>query len=600
MTEEKVKKRGWVKNAAIIFLSVLLVLTFFSNTFMNRTLPEVAVQTVTNGTISAQIRGTGTVTATESFEVKSAQSRTVLSVPVQVGDQVKVGDTLLFYADAESEDLKAAEDALDTEMLAYQTALINSATGQYSEQKRAIEQARADLDASKAERDANLVTQEQLASTQEALTRAKNNAAIAEAAYNTAQTNLDNLGGKQEGTTGDYGPVNAAKAALDSANQDLAAKKLNHQAKYNDFKEAAKKAYEDSTEAVAMKALAEIYSGYKNDELKKDEYAQYIAYKEITDAQAEVDACKLAYDQALNNYYNSSTGSNVAEYNRLKKIRDDALATHNTAKATQETAQIAYDDLQARKAKYDEASANVKAGEKALQDAMFNYEKSAALDNLNLGAQKEKIAELQAALDGLRNGGQGATVTSQVNGVVAEVGVSAGSLAESGATLMKVEVPDMGYTLSIPVTNEQSKRVRVGDTGSILYNWGGDITATLAGIRSDPKNPTTNKMLVFKLSGDGVQSGAQLTVSIGEKGASYDAVVPNSAIRSDNNGSFVLVVEAKSTALGNRYTATRVDVQVAAKDDVNSAVTGGLAPGDYVITTSTKPIESGMKVRLPD
>ena len=34
--ETKAKNRDWVKNAAIIFLAVLLVLTFFSNTIMNR------------------------------------------------------------------------------------------------------------------------------------------------------------------------------------------------------------------------------------------------------------------------------------------------------------------------------------------------------------------------------------------------------------------------------------------------------------------------------------------------------------------------------------------------------------------------------------
>ena len=44
MTEQKVKNRGWVKNVAIIFLAVMLVLTFFSNTIMNASLPEAAVQ----------------------------------------------------------------------------------------------------------------------------------------------------------------------------------------------------------------------------------------------------------------------------------------------------------------------------------------------------------------------------------------------------------------------------------------------------------------------------------------------------------------------------------------------------------------------------
>ena len=56
MTEQKVKNRGWVKNVAIIFLAVMLVLTFFSNTIMNASLPEAAVQYVQSGAIKMCIR----------------------------------------------------------------------------------------------------------------------------------------------------------------------------------------------------------------------------------------------------------------------------------------------------------------------------------------------------------------------------------------------------------------------------------------------------------------------------------------------------------------------------------------------------------------
>ena len=110
MTEEKVKKRGWVKNAAIIFLSILLVLTFFSNTIMNRSLPEVAAQYVGSGTITTKIRGTGTVEANASYEVKISQSRKVASVMVKVGDQVSTGDTLFLLADTQSDELKQAQE----------------------------------------------------------------------------------------------------------------------------------------------------------------------------------------------------------------------------------------------------------------------------------------------------------------------------------------------------------------------------------------------------------------------------------------------------------------------------------------------------------
>jgi hypothetical protein len=76
--------------------------------------------------------------------------------------------------------------------------------------------------------------------------------------------------------------------------------------------------------------------------------------------------------------------------------------------------------------------------------------------------------------------------------------------------------------------------------------------------------------------------------------------VPNSAVREDSNGSFVLVVIAKSSPLGNRYVAKRADVQVLAADDTNSAVSGGVSSSDFVISNSTKPIESGMQVRLAE
>ena len=67
--------------------------------------------------------------------------------------------------------------------------------------------------------------------------------------------------------------------------------------------------------------------------------------------------------------------------------------------------------------------------------------------------------------------------------------------------------------------------------------------------------------------------------------------------RTDTNGTFVLVLTVKHSPLGNRYIATRVDVNVLAQDDTTAAVSG-LSMGDYVITTSSKPLEAGMQVNM--
>ena len=112
----------------------------------------------------------------------------------------------------------------------------------------------------------------------------------------------------------------------------------------------------------------------------------------------------------------------------------------------------------------------------------------------------------------------------------------------------------------------------------------------------DPNN-RDNTIVVCELSGD-VNAGDNYTVSIGEQSASYDFVVPTSSIKEDKNGKFILTIEAKSTPLGNRYYARRVDVEVITSDDSRSAVTGALTGGEYVITTTTKPVEANQMVRL--
>ena len=146
MDEQVVKlKRGWVKNAAIVFLSIMLVLTFFSNTILNRSLPEVAASYVESGSINAKIRGSGTVTAGESYEVVLDQTRQVDAVFVHVGDTVMTGDVLFSLADTESEELKQAQKTLDNLRLAYEKALLNLDSADYAQENRNIQKAREAL-----------------------------------------------------------------------------------------------------------------------------------------------------------------------------------------------------------------------------------------------------------------------------------------------------------------------------------------------------------------------------------------------------------------------------------------------------------------------
>lgn len=428
MTEQKVKKRGWVKNAAIIFLSVMLVLTFFSNTIMKHSLPEVAAQYVQSGAISAKIRGTGTVTANESYEVKTDQTREVLSVPVKVGDDVKVGDTLVFFGEAESKELDAAQKELDDLMLKYQQDLIDASGGTNSKETLAVKHAQDALDRAKADRSANAFEAASIESAKRAVTDAKANETVRQAECDLAQSNLDALGGLTHGSSGDYSSVTAASTALNKAKSDLNDNMSYYSVSYNALKTAAESDPARGTTSVSyyMAQLAQSYSTYDK---TSDQYKQYLAYTAITKSQDAVDAAQQTYNSALNAYNNSSTGGNEYEWNRLNKLLSDAKARLKTAQNASTTAADNLKELQDKKTAWQTADNTVYTCQITLDDAveaLAAKQKTDGKTQLTLDNEKKQVAEKKSALDKLKSGGDGASIVSKVNGKIASISVSAG------------------------------------------------------------------------------------------------------------------------------------------------------------------------------
>ena len=68
--KKQTNKKDRIKNIAIVFLVIMLLLTFFSNTIMNYSLPEVSATYAQNGSVTAKVRGTGTVETAEDYDVK--------------------------------------------------------------------------------------------------------------------------------------------------------------------------------------------------------------------------------------------------------------------------------------------------------------------------------------------------------------------------------------------------------------------------------------------------------------------------------------------------------------------------------------------------
>ena len=136
------KRRGWVKNAIIVFLAIMLILTFFSNTIMNYSLPEVAAQYASSGSITAKIRTTATVEANSKTKVTIEESRAIKAVAVREGDYVEIGDVLFYLEDAESAELAGAREALAELERQYELKLLVLDEDYYSDEVAIIEKQR--------------------------------------------------------------------------------------------------------------------------------------------------------------------------------------------------------------------------------------------------------------------------------------------------------------------------------------------------------------------------------------------------------------------------------------------------------------------------
>ena len=547
----KVKNRAWVKNAVIVFLLILLFLTFFSNTIMNRSLAEVATQSVTGGSVTARIRGSGTVTAEGAYQVKATQTREIRVVMVKVGQQVDQGDTLFILGEGSSEELEAAQEALHQLELSRQRTAASMTSYDYTLEERKLERLREQLDAAR---------------------EAEALAYLALESYGTVPAyELEKANAKVEAMEI---RVEKARAALTEAQNDFSARQ-----------DEARQRVED-----ALNRLNDLLDNPPASE--EDEAAYQQQLQEAQDALQAAQFALAALDPA-------SDSGIVKATEALEQAELDLEL------ATQEL-----NALLGRSDSYAAAYADAQSARQALEDELFTEEynynqqrqadaKSAAAAALELREMDEQIAKARETLESL-SGGEEDKIVANVSGIIEAVYYTAGNTPAKGETVCSIQVPDLGYTLKFTVTNEQARRVRVGDEATVSnYWWGRTVYATLSGISPDPQNPQGGKTLTFDISGD-VNPGTELTISVGSKSQYYDQIVPNSSIRSDSNGSFVLVVEAKNSPLGNRYYAKRVEVTVLASDDQNSAVAGELGYGDFVITTSSKPVQNGDMVRMPD
>lgn len=637
--ENRSPRKEVIKNIAIVFLAVLLVLTFFSNTFMNYTLPQVSAVYVSQGTISEQIRGSGTVEAAESYEVKFDQTRTIKSVAVKTGQTINAGDTLFELEDSDSDELTQAQKDLEDKELDYKKAVLaQSDSSKYQSDYLEIQKAEKELSELQAKYQAALAGTDPLSSAlndynslksrSDKLTKEKEdlsnqlsavNADTSDDMINLTGAYYDTLRADKDRVTELEKKVEKAQTDYDDLSKDVGAD-TDYASKIEETRKAIEsatvelnqlyislynaKADDDTTSISASIATKSL----EIDQLQRD-LSNYLAKSttsgvlktKLKNAESTLNKAKKNLNSAKDTLSNDVRSIKLEIKAKLDKVTaeldDVTLKLTNAGTAKDDATAAGYLSASQLELKISEQKDTVDNLYAALEIKKQTDSVTNESNQLDLEAKKKDIERQKKKVEKLKSEAFDAVVTAKMGGTVESVSVTAGSEVAAGTVAAVISVSDLGYTVSFSVKNDQAKKVKVGDKAEITsWYWGDSFSATLSEVKTDTANPQTQKTLVFNVTGSDISTGQTITLSMGSKGQPYSAVVPNAAVREDSNGKFVLVMEAKSSPLGNRYKAVRYDIEVLAKDDNNTAV-NGLMGSEYVITTSTKPIQAGDQVR---
>ena len=634
------------------FIAALLVLTLVARGTSGATLARVEVANPSRSEIVDAVTGNATVTARDSLDVTVPEGLTIREMLVGQGQSVEAGDAIAALDLAEiQEKLIRATASLDKLLLDLVKLERDEAADSASREnaRRNLNRAQEDYNTVRLQGEADVAAARK--SLDDLLAKAADNADGA--ALETAQRNLERAQDDlRSGRVRDAADVASAQTTLDNAIKnrsdsvdytavDNASRSLTRARQdHNEVKAQGEKAVSDAQaeldaaqdEGSAAEARAKLAEAEKN------------AAANLQAATRRVEDAQAAYNIAQNNFNNSSqqaSNSSQAAIDNARNALESAnrRAADNQLSATRrvEDAQIALAQAELNHGKSSQQLTDARRAEiDSSRNALAAAEKRAE-DNRLSAARRVEDAEISLATaerDHNRNAQQSADATIQNsasaialrldidaqkaivdalqmlsvdNGIIYSdiSGVVLAAKSEGNITGKDALVAFMdgakGYEARMRLDKTDAEKLAVGDEcqvttggGSVYYS--PTVIGTVSAI--SPPDEQDRVQVVIRLPDADWSDGQRVDVQAIRDRNTYDMCVPLSALRSDNAGYFLLVVEQKNSVLGVENVVARVPVTVAASDSESAAIQGPVSRNSQIITGSNKAVEAGDRIRV--
>jgi len=603
-----------------LILIIIAAIVFWRLRASSTTSTAGTTATVSQGTLTVAVSGSGSVAAARTVDLPFQQAGTTTSVDVKVGDQVKAGQTLaqIDAADLQLQlqqaqaNLKSAEAKLAAakdgsatpQDLASAQASVDSAKAQLAQTKTSsvtdIQSAQAQLEAAQAKLDAlKNPSPAALSATQTQLAQAQT----------SLQTSRDSL---SQAKTSAYNQMQQAVNSLTQAQSTFATAQQNWQY----VQETGRDPYN-----VSVDPKTGDKQHVKLDDKQKQQYANT-----YVQAQAALHSAQTAVNQAQVNY-DTARQTEAAQVPLLEQqaanaqAQLDALKNPTANDLKQAQAAVVQAQASLNKLKQGGTAADITQAQAKVTQAQ------AGLDTLTAPAAAPDIASAEASLlqaqadvaTAQHNLDQ-ATLKAPFDGVVSAVGIQVGSSSNSSSSSSTTSTTSAAITLvdrsklhiEVNLSEADAAKVQVGQPVVLTFDALPAVkltgkVATIAPAATVSQNVVTYPVQIEFDPGDAaVKVGMSATADIQLQQITNALLVPSRAVQTSGNSKTVTVLQ------GPQRTPVSIHVETGVTSNGQTVITssGGngapaLKAGDVVsvpqttTTTNTQNNRGGFGGRPP-
>ena len=621
------------------FFALMLCLTLVSRAAEGVTVARVEAQRPKTGILTQRVNLSGTIEPLGDLDLTLPAGIQVTSIRAQAGQRVEPGDPLL---DLDGAGLDRTMEKLRNDIRLLDLKIQNALPGNSGDDTEAILAAQQTLADAQEDYDRLVNSRER------AEGRSEEDLLTAQADYDKALEDLDRAEKKAlenlvkeaeekvKAAEKDLEAVQeAAQSAIESAQAGLTAAQ--------DSAKSYSEPYYNSVRSLKtakerlQKAQAELQE--LQDSGTATEAQLQAAQEKVDAAQAEVDAANwsmesynykgdLAVTRATEELakVTERQGEKVkkaeqaleeakAELEKVKKesdVSEEALVVSarsalEGAERTLKTAQRGVEDTDvATDEQIFTAGRAVEAAQRAVEQAQRKAEEnrlSAAKDQRGreierLGYESERREQARTLAELERVAAGGGVLTAPIAGTVQSIMPETGR-TQDGVSVASLSRSDQGFQLEAATDEKSAEKLSLGDQGKVTYHQDGKAREAVGVVSAIGAADDKGQVKVTVTLPEGsYPAGVSAKLELSKRSEQYHACLPLGALRSEGDQDYVLVLQEKNTVMGIEQTVVRVDVTVLDRDSESMAVESSLMGTEQVVTSSSKPIGEGDRVRL--